>query len=144
MDNKYSITLESVSSKPGYTPDFYELTTTGVLTVAKDGSYKISYTETDADGSFFENVVTAKGDLTASVSRLGIYGTSFTLDTDKKQVCIVNTPMGELCLGVLTHTIKNDLTKNGGELFLQYTLDANNRYLCDNEVKLKVTRKEIV
>jgi uncharacterized beta-barrel protein YwiB (DUF1934 family) len=139
MENKYQITLESVSSKPGFEPETYELTTTGVLTVAKDGSYKISYNETDSSGSLFENIVTAKGDLTASVSRQGIYGTSFTLDTDKKQVCVVNTPFGELCLGVLTHTIKNDLTKNGGELFLQYTLDANNRYLCDNEVKLTVT-----
>jgi uncharacterized beta-barrel protein YwiB (DUF1934 family) len=139
MENKYQITLESVSSKPGFEPETYELTTTGGLTVAKDGSYKISYNETDSNGSLFLNEVTAKGDMTASVSRQGIYGTSFTLDTDKKQVCVVNTPFGELCLGVLTHTIKNDLTKNGGELFLQYTLDANNRYLCDNEVKLKVT-----
>ncbi|MDR0904265.1 MAG: DUF1934 domain-containing protein [Ruminococcus sp.] len=138
--NSYKITLKTVTQNMGETPLFYELTTIGDLISMKNGSYKIRYNETTPEGAEFLNIVTAKGNGHAQVSRQGDYGTDFTLDMDKKHLCVVTTPFGELNLGVQTHAIKNSLTENGGELYLKYTLDANNTFLSDNEVSLEITQ----
>jgi uncharacterized beta-barrel protein YwiB (DUF1934 family) len=139
MEN-YKIKLKTLTKSSGEQPLFYELTTTGDLISMKNGSYRIRYNETTPDGSEFVNVVTAKGNARAKVSRQGDYGTDFTLDMDKKHLCVVTTPFGELNLGVQTHAIKNNLTENGGELYLKYTLDANSNFISDNEVKLEISQ----
>jgi uncharacterized beta-barrel protein YwiB (DUF1934 family) len=139
MEN-YKIKLKTLTKGSGEQPLVYELTTTGNLISMKNGSYKIRYNETSPDGSEFVNIVTAKGDGYAKVSRQGEYGTDFTLDMDKKHLCVVKTAFGEMNLGVFTHAIKNNLTENGGELYLKYTLDANSSFISDNEVKLEISQ----
>jgi uncharacterized beta-barrel protein YwiB (DUF1934 family) len=139
MEN-YKIKLKTLTKGNGEQPLLYELMTTGDLISMKNGSYKIRYNETTPDGAEFVNVVTAKGNGHAKVSRQGDYGTDFTLDTDKKQLCVVKTPFGEMSLGVFTHAIRNNLTENGGELYFKYTLDANSNFISDNEVKLEISQ----
>jgi uncharacterized beta-barrel protein YwiB (DUF1934 family) len=139
MEN-YKISLKTLTQNSGETPLVYELTTKGDLISMKNGSYKIRYNETTPGGEEFVNIVTSKGNAHAKVSRQGDYGTDFTLDMDKKHLCVVRTPFGELHLGVQTHAIQNNLTENGGELYLKYTLDANNNFLSDNEVQLEITQ----
>ncbi|MDR0975067.1 MAG: DUF1934 domain-containing protein [Ruminococcus sp.] len=139
MEN-YKITLRTLTRGKGESPQTYEMTTTGELFSLKNGCYKIRYNETTPDGTEFKNIVTVKGNAGAKVSRQGEYDTDFTLDTDKKHLCLINTPFGELSFGVLTHAIRNNLTESGGELYFKYTLDANNRFISDNEVQLKITQ----
>jgi uncharacterized beta-barrel protein YwiB (DUF1934 family) len=139
MENKCKITLKTTSKVPGSEPQHYEMTTVGELTTTKNGSVKVKYDETFSDGSFFENIVTAKGNATAKVSRRGDFGSDFTLEMDKKHFCIVTTPYGEMNLGILTHAISNNISAGGGELYLKYSLDANSSLISDNEVNLSVT-----
>jgi uncharacterized beta-barrel protein YwiB (DUF1934 family) len=138
MESKCIVTLTTTTVSPGEEPINYELTTSGKLSKLKNGGYKIRYEDTSFDGLLFENELTANGERSAEIKRLGNVSSSFTLDVDKKHLCMINTPFGDISLGVITHFIKNELSQNGGALYLKYSLDADNNLISDNEVKLSV------
>jgi uncharacterized beta-barrel protein YwiB (DUF1934 family) len=104
----------------------------------KNGGFSVRYEDVSEDGISYRNELIANGDSTAVIKRQGDYTTKFHLDVEKKQLCMVSTPFGEISLGVLTHSIKNDLSDDGGRLCLKYSLDANNSHLSDNEIQLQI------
>ncbi len=115
------------------------LTTEGVFS-HKGDTYHISYMDSEATG--FDGSVTAlqvTGNQLASISRTGTVNSNLVIETGKKHYCHYAMPFGEMMIGVYTHTIKNELTPQGGRLFMRYTIDMNGSYLSDNEIQLSVT-----
>jgi hypothetical protein rflaF_06381 len=115
---------------------------TELLTKAKftreNGVDIISYEDTSATG--FEGCVTTikiDGEKSASIVREGTANSVLSLEIGRKHFCQYGTPYGSLQIGVYTHTIENNISKNG-RIYLKYTLDLNSSYLSDNEIIMTV------
>lgn len=117
-----------------------ELTTEGVFQLSGDTAV-MRYTDSEATG--FEGSVTevqVTGTQLASISRTGSATSHLVVETGKKHYCHYTMPFGEMTIGIYTHTIKNELTGDGGNLFMKYTLDMNGCYLSDNEIQLSIRK----
>ncbi len=134
---KINLTLRSVLTSVDDNSET-ELMTEG--TMEYDGKVrKISYNDSDATG--FEGAVTtitAEGENMVSIVRTGTANSNLVIETGKKHFCLYGTPFGDLTVGIFTHKIKNELTDDGGKLYLKYTLDVNSAYMSDNEIYLDV------
>ena len=115
-----------------------ELITCAELTRTGDGSFVISYEDTEATG-FKGSVTTIKVDneKSASIIRKGTANSLLSLEKGRKHFCQYGTPFGNMQIGVCTHDICNKLCEDGS-LYLKYTLDLNSSYLSDNEIILKI------
>ncbi len=134
---KINLTLRSVLTSVDDHSET-ELMTEG--TMEYDGNvWKISYNDSDATG--FEGAVTtitAEGENMVSIARTGTANSNLVIETGKKHFCLYGTPFGDMTVGIFTHKIKNELTDDGGKLYLKYTLDVNSAYMSDNEIYLDV------
>lgn len=139
MKNEQLITIVSTQIQDGESIRT-ELITTAEVTHT-DNTYKISYEDTEATG--FEGSVTTievKGNKEATIMRTGTANSFMSLEKGSRRYCQYGTPFGNMQMGIYTHTIENNLKKNG-ELYLKYTLDVNASYLSDNEITITVNQK---
>jgi uncharacterized beta-barrel protein YwiB (DUF1934 family) len=137
-----SVYLHTVTTEPGVEPLCYDFGAPGNLQPRKNGGYEIVYNDVSPEGEEFLNTIVSADDGTVSVSRKGRTKTEFTLELEKKHICMVSTPIGNIALGVQTHNITDELSPKGGSLFFSYSLDANNQHLTDNSVKLTVINND--
>lgn len=100
----------------------------------------ISYVDSEVTGFVgSETSVTVRGSSYASVMRKGTANSNLTLEKDKKHHCYYCTPFGEMNVGIFTKEIENNLTADGGTLYMKYIVDVNSAYVSDNEIKLVVS-----
>lgn len=131
------ITLKSVQSTD-YDRDETELITSGSYEIEGD-TYTISYDETEAtgfDGS--KTMLTCWGNKKVSMDRTGEAESHLIIEKAKKHHCHYGTPFGEFMVGIYTHAIENNLTPEGGKLYLKYTVDINSSYISDNEIYVSI------
>ena len=69
-----------------------------------------------------------------------LYGV--VIETGKKHYCLYGTPFGDMTLGIYTNKIEDNLSPQGGRLYLRYTLDVNASFLSDNEIYLEVVTQQ--
>ncbi len=116
-----------------------ELLTDGNMEI-KNGVPVISYEDSDATGfQGATTTITADGNKLVSIVRSGSANSNLVIEIGKKHYCLYGTPYGGVTVGIFTHKIKNDLTENGGSLYLKYTIDVNSAYMSDNEIYLDVS-----
>lgn len=116
-----------------------ELITTGTYEAIDDNGYKISYDESSATG--FEGsktILTCFGNRLTTLNRTGKNSSNLIIEKDKKHHCFYGTPFGEFMMGIYTIDINNNLTDNGGDIYLKYTIDINSSYVSDNEIFLNI------
>lgn len=135
MKQRIQLKLRSVLFADGERSET-ELLTDGTME-QKDGKFILSYEDSDATG--FEGATTtiiAEGESIVSIVRTGTANSNLVIESGKKHHCLYGTPYGDITVGVFTHKIKNDLSENGGSLYLKYTIDVNSAYMSDNEIYL--------
>lgn len=116
------------------------LITEGFFSTEKNNSFIISYEDSEATG--FEGSVTeisVKGNSLASIIRTGTTHSELVIEPGKKHHCHYETPYGEMIVGIFTHKIENNLTSDGGHLYIKYTIDVNSSFMSDNEIVMNVT-----
>lgn len=141
MESNVTISLKSIQWQDN------EKSQTELLTKAscheENGSFVISYEDTEATG--FKGSVTTirvEKNKSASIIRKGTANSVLSLEMGKKHYCQYGTPYGNLQIGVFTHSISNNLLKDGS-LYMKYTLDLNSSYLSDNEIILTIQNNNI-
>ncbi|MGN0630280.1 MAG: DUF1934 domain-containing protein [Ruminococcus sp.] len=138
MKQQIQLKLRSVLFADGERTET-ELLTDGTMEQA-DGKVILSYEDSDATG--FEGAtttITAENDSFVSITRTGTANSNLVIETGKKHHCLYGTPYGDITVGVFTHKIENDLSENGGSLYLKYTIDVNSAYMSDNEIYIDCT-----
>ena len=103
------------------------------------GGFEIAYDESQATG--FEGsktVLSIKGNEWASIDRIGKANTNLIVEKGTKHHCHYNTPYGDFTVGIYAHSIVNELTSDGGNLYLKYTVDINSSYISDNEIMIVI------
>lgn len=117
-----------------------ELITRGKFS-KKDNSFHILYEDSEATGfsgsvteiSVIENKI-------ASIIRTGQTNSDLIIEPGKKHHCHYETPYGSMDIGIYTHSIKNALMDDGGDLYMKYTLDINSSYMSDNEIIMNIKK----
>lgn len=138
MKQQIQLKLRSVLFADGERTET-ELLTEGTMEQA-EGKFILSYEDSDATG--FEGAtttITAENDSFVSITRTGTANSNLVIETGKKHHCLYGTPYGDITVGVFTHNIENDLSENGGNLYLKYTIDVNSAYMSDNEIYIECT-----
>lgn len=106
---------------------------------AKNGSYFISYKETEAtgyDGCTTTVKVDSKGKI--SMIRFGDRPSHLTIEQGKRHVCHYETGLGAFSLGIAANDVKNTLSDKGGRLKFTYELDINWGNVSTNTVDITV------
>ena len=118
--------------------DKVELNTSGTF-YSKNGSYYISYDESDESG--YKNCKTTlkiTGEDKAVMMRSGGYKSNLVIEPSRRNVCEYQTLYGAMMLGISSAQIKNALSENGGEATIKYSLDVDAILLSENELKIQV------
>lgn len=117
-----------------------ELTTTGKLKELEGGGFQIVYEESEVTG--FKGSTTCLsfyGNNLVNLNRTGTASSDLVLEMNKKHHCHYGTPYGDFTMGIFTHCIDNNVSYDGGELYLKYTVDINSSYVSDNEIYIRIS-----
>lgn len=119
--------------------DTIEFTTDGRFGIKGD-SYYITYDEShllEVDGEI-KTTVFIKPDNSIVLQRIGAYNSKMVIEKGVRNNCFYATPMGELSLGIFGEKVKTNLTGEGGDICMNYTIDTNLQLLSHNSVKISI------
>ena len=120
------IKVLGIQSQPdGKDEDRIELMTEGQYEFSED-KITITYDESELTG--FIGCVTTFTVYPDYIilNRQGELNTDMIFDSDHRHVCHYDTPVGTMCLGIVTLDSKCDLDENGGHMEVHYLLDVDN------------------
>ena len=137
MKENYLIDIEGTIEQEGDI-DRISLLTRGSF-MRKNGSFFISYKETEATG-YEGNITTVKVDEDSKVSmlRFGNMPSQLVIERGRRHVCHYDSGYGSLSLGVAADEIDNRLSEKGGRLVFSYTLDSGDAQISHNQVTITV------
>ncbi len=135
--DKYLIKIEGEMDLSGDI-DTVNLMTRGKFSY-KDGSFFISYEESEATG-YAGNVTTVQVENSDKVSmlRAGSMPSQLVIERGKRHVCHYDSGAGVISLGVAADEIISHLTESGGDLTFSYSLDTGSSHISHNKVKITV------
>ena len=118
--------------------DVVEIFTTGSYS-KKNGSYYISYEESEATG-FEGSRTTLKVDQEAKVTmqRSGNARAQLIIESGVRHQCHYDVGYGDLMIGVVGGRIKSNLDDSGGNLEFKYSLDVNSLLASENEMYIHI------
>lgn len=118
--------------------DFVELTTEGEF-CEKNSSFFLTYSEDELSGiKGAKTTIKIDGNKKALIMKNGRSGSTLIIEPGKRNLCGYETEYGDLLFGISDCDIYCNLTENGGEAKLKYTLDVNNEQVSRNELDIKV------
>ena len=117
------------------THDKIELITNGTLE-SRLGKYYIKYEESGENGYDNSSVVLEVDDDSVLMRRKGQVGTLMMFKSGEKHICHYDTGFGVMNMGVSTRSIHNALDKNGGRLFIKYSIDIDNAHAGNNTFEI--------
>lgn len=124
LNENYIIRIKSRVEQDGE-PQTIELMTRGSF-VLKNGSFYITYKETEATG--YEGCVTtlklAADSSRVAMMRFGHASTQLVIEKARRSLCHYETGYGAMTLGVTADEIECGLTEKGGSARFSYLLDA--------------------
>lgn len=119
--------------------DSMELTTVGKMNIIGGKTY-LKYDDsavTGMDGVSCLIKVDPKEN-SVVMQRSGVLNSRMYVKKGQRHICHYETGHGTLTMGVFGETVNNELTKNGGSLFMSYTLDVNYGMISRNTVEINV------
>ncbi len=119
--------------------DSMELTTVGKMNIIGGKTY-LKYDDsavTGMDGVSCLIKIDPKEN-SVVMQRSGVLNSRMYVKKGQRHICHYETGHGTLTMGVFGETVNNELTKNGGSLFMSYTLDVNYGMISRNTVEINV------
>lgn len=119
--------------------------TEGELKISADGSYSLSYDESELTG--MEGAVTSVNfNLSetglVTLMRTGAYRMAMVFESGMRHICTYQTPYMPIEMAVTTKKLINTLTEDGGTLEVEYSIDANGMR-CEY-AKMKLEARECI
>ena len=138
MREDYIIKINGTMDQDGES-DRVELKTRGSF-IKKNGSFFISYNETEATG-YKGCVTTVKiedGGDKVSMLRFGSAPSQLIIEKGKRHVCHYDTGAGAMSLGIAADEIDMHLHDEGGRVKFSYLLDVDSQSVSRNVVDITV------
>lgn len=119
--------------------DETEFFTTGTYEETEKG-FVIKYSENAEIGYESCHVsITAAGE-SITIERSAPAPSLLTVEKGKKHHCVYGTPFGDFMMGINAFEVRNELTPEGGTLFLRYSIDINSDFVSENELNIAIKR----
>lgn len=131
-----SITLKVKQTSEGVT-DESELYTRGEFRFHK-GSYYIDYDESEATGYEGSHAQLKVDDNILTMTRTGKNFTGLVFENGVRHYCHYGTEFGNCMVGITTSVFRQNLTSDGGEINLKYSVDVNAGLMSENEITIRV------
>ena len=142
MMKKVTISIKGSQTTPGEDADEFELITDGEYS-RQNGVSTFSYVESELTGyngliTTFnvepERVVLSRGD--------GANGDMIFCEKQKHHF-LFDTPFGAITMGIDTHSIKEDMSDDGGSLEILYNIEVDNVAVSRNLFKIDIKQSEV-
>ncbi len=105
----------------------------------KDGTRFILYKEYDEDNaSAYRTALLKVEPGMVTMSRSGS-PTRLILEKGRRHLCLYDTGLGSLTVGIYTSQLDVDLNESGGTLEIAYTLDVDSNLSSQNQLHVEVT-----
>lgn len=121
--------------------DKSEFFTTGEFEVVDD-SFVIRYDENGEIGYEDCSVTLSVRPELIVIERTGAASSALYIDKNHKHHCVYGTPFGDFTLGVNAYEIENELTEEGGKLYVRYGIDLNTDFISENKINITVTKAD--
>lgn len=140
MREDYEITIIGRQTVDSET-DEIKLDTLGDYT-ERDGIRYISFTEYEDEAPYHghRKVLKIEDNGTVTMLHPGT-PTRLVLQKGKRHKCMYDTGVGLLSLGVFTESMRHDLSREGGKLFIRYTLDIDAHLSSRNEILVTLKKR---
>lgn len=140
MTQEYIISIVGYQQVDGEENEI-QLTTVGSY-VNKDGNRYIIYSEYEEDNpsNRLTSVIKVEGDKKVTLIRNGEDRTRLVLEKGKRHQCFYNTGFGNMMVGVFTQRIDADLSDDGGQLEVSYSLDINSGLTSINQIFIDIKK----
>ena len=125
------------TAAPGEEEDVVRLVTTGTLREEEDGSFTLSYEETEPDSQTGQQIKLSLRPGRVAMERAGAYAASMVFEKDKRFEGRYETPFGALDMGVFATRVSFTQEDGQGEVHLQYQLDLQGRYAAMHEMTVR-------
>lgn len=119
--------------------DVIELTTVGKMNIIGGKTY-LKYDDcTSSDGEGISCLIKIDHkDNSVIMQRSGVFNSRMYIKKGQRHTCHYETVGGTLTMGIFGENIKDEITPDGGRLFMSYTIDVNYGMLSRNSVEIKV------
>lgn len=103
-----------------------------------EDSYVISYEENaDVGYESCKVCITVKNGY-VEIQRSAPAPSIMTVEKGKKHHFLYGTPFGDFMMGINAFEVINELTPEGGRLYLRYSIDINSDFVSENELNMTV------
>ncbi len=141
MQPNVLITFESQQWGPEETPQTIRLTTEGQLYYQND-AWHVAYDESEATGmagTRTELSVSSSGSVT--LARKGSHDMELVFVKGARHITQMQTPYGDLDIGIYTNTVISDLDARGGRIQLGYSMDFNQQETTTTKLEMEIRLK---
>ena len=142
MGKEVVISIKGIQKYEGALPDVVELVTEGRL--AREGdSYTLSYQESELTG--LEGTLTTiqvdGGQVT--LLRVGEFNSQLVFQEGRRHFSMYNTPYGAMTIGVNTRHLLAQLTDQGGDIEVDYSVEVDHAMAGRNIFRINVKEAAI-
>ena len=106
----------------------------------RDGSYFISYDESklmEVEGEI-KTTLYVKPNASVVLQRKGAYNSRMVIEKGVRNNCLYATPNGEFSLGIFGEKVLANLSDDGGNITMNYTIDSGLQLLSRNRVNISI------
>lgn len=141
-NDKYVISVVGTQSVDGE-KDIIELTTTAAYT-ERNGKKLIRYKEyaDDSSGEYITTLLSIEGNKKVSIVKNLDKRSEMILEEGCRHQCVYFTPLGNMTIGVYTESVNVNMSEDGGNVEMEYTLDFNSGFESKNKIEIELTKKE--
>ena len=141
MDN-YIITISGTQTVDDES-DTIDITTSASYT-ERSGKKYIRYKEYNPnyDGEYVSNTIIIESEKKIILRKL-FEGkpTELILDRGVRHQCMYTTPIGYMSIGIYAESIVTDISKNGGTIVIDYTIDFNTDIQSEHHLEIVLKKK---
>ena len=141
MEKEVVISIKGMQNFEGALPDVIELVTEGRL--VRDGeSYTLSYQESELTG--LEGTLTTiqvDGEQ-VTLMRVGEFNSQLVFQEGRRHFSMYNTPYGAMTIGVNTRHLLAQLTDQGGDIEVDYSVEVDHALAGRNVFRISVRESE--
>ena len=112
-------------------------TTNGTLSY-EDGVLALNYDESEMIGAKgVKTELRIESGSKMILIRRGGMESKMTVEKGRRHSCLYNTPEGDFVIGIFGEALMLETNKNGGKIYMSYTLDVNSGLLSKNIMEIK-------
>lgn len=132
------ITIEGKQWSGDDVPEAIRLITEGTL-FHKENAWFIVYDESEATGmEGTRTTMRVDDDGAVTLLRQGSHGMKLTFHAGTRHITRMETPYGDLDVGIYTSLVENAINRSGGYVHLGYTIDFNQQEPVNTRLNLTI------